>query len=177
MDLQVIETGNGGDVVKNAKDLSMFEGFQNMPYLAMFGGNIEQSTPQKRNLSEQAFDWWGNNLLFPNDKSVQFNSETERAINTIPLTSAGRGLIENAIRKDLDFLKDFINVDVQVSITATDRIEWLITLTKPNNLQSTAFVYIWDATKKELSIIGDAPGNAIPFGASSFDFSFDGSFF
>lgn len=174
MDCQIIESGDGGDVVKNPKDLAIIDGFQNFPYLAQFGGNVAQSTPSKRIATQQALDYWGNNLIWPNDQSQQCNSQTERALNNTPLTSAGRVLIENAIIDDLAILKPFCNVKVEVSITATDRIEWEVTLTKPDNLQSTTFIYIWDATMQELSIVKDAVGNPIPFSAGNFfDYTFN----
>lgn len=176
MDLAIIETNNGGDIVKNPKDLLILYGFQNMPYLAMFGGNVAQSTPSKRLDTQQAFDWWGNTLLMPNDPSLQFNSETERALNTIPLTSAGRIDIENAIKSDLQFMQSFVNITIETAITGPDRLEIALTLKRPDNLQSTQFVYIWDATNRELSIIKDASGNPIPFDAGIFDFAFGPEF-
>lgn len=150
MDLQVIETNNGGDIVKNPKDLSVIYGFQNMVYLAMFGGNVEASTPLERIETEQAFDWWGNALFFPNDTSVQMNSLTERTLKTIPLNSFGRTLIEKAVKKDLEFMNSFSTVDVDVSITATDRIEISVKVVRLDNLEERAFIYIWDATNSEL---------------------------
>lgn len=176
MDLAVIESNNGGDLVKNPKDLYVIFGFENFMYLAMFGGNLAQSTPSTRDLTQQAFDFWGNNLIWPNDSSQQANSETERALNTYPLTSAGRILIENAIKKDLEILNPFVNVTVTTSITATDRIEWLITLIKPSNLKSTQFTFIWDATIQELSIVKGTSGNPIPFVGGVWDLTFDFTF-
>ena len=41
-DLQIIENGDGGDAVLNGNDLSIIDGFQNMPYLGMFGGNVDK---------------------------------------------------------------------------------------------------------------------------------------
>src|SRR4051812_18891907 len=119
MDLQLLETGNGGDVNKKGKDLSVIYGFQNMPYLAMFGGNVQSSTPGKRLPTEQASDWWGNALL-TNDIGHQMNSETERALMTTLLTSSGRLKIEQAVKKDLSFMKEFAEVTSDVSIINTD---------------------------------------------------------
>lgn len=150
MDLQLVETGDGGDIVKKPKDLSVFFGFENMPYIAMFGGNVKQSTPITRLATEQDFSFWGNNLLHPGDNSIQFNSETERALNTIPLTSAGRILIEQAVKQDLKFMEDFAKVSIEVSIIATDVVVIGIRLQQPDNLQAQDFVYIWSATKQEL---------------------------
>ncbi|MCE3278022.1 MAG: hypothetical protein K0S44_213 [Bacteroidetes bacterium] len=120
-DVAVIETLNGGDVQIKGSDLALVFGLENMIYLAMFGGNVEQSTEAE--VPVQSFDWWGNRLLFRDTPSAQFNSETERTLNNTPLTSAGRVTIENAIKKDLEFLEDFgATVEVKVSIVATDRI-------------------------------------------------------
>lgn len=173
MDLKVIETLNGGDLVKNTKDLAvveMTEGLTNMPYLAMFGGNIEESTPDFRLSRRQYFDWWGNVLLLQNAPTSQFNSETERVLNSTPLTSAGRVLIEEAIKKDLSFLREIADVSVSVSIISDDRIAIGIKLNQNVNL------YIWDATRSELEeqdfvIISST---AIKF--KIFDDSFDLSF-
>lgn len=131
MDFALLETGNGGDLLLQGSDLVVVEGIQNMPYLAMFGGNIEQDTKNKVT-EEQSFDWWGNNLLMPNNQSIQFNSITERVINNTPLTSQGRVTIENAIKTDLKFLQDLgAEVSVSVSITATDRIDVNIKINQP----------------------------------------------
>lgn len=145
MDLKVIETLNGGDLVKTSKDLQVIYGFESMPYLAMFGGNVEENTPDLRISNRQYFDWWGNNLLFPKDPSVQFNSETERTLNSVALTSQGRVDIEEAVRKDLDFFRDVAEVKVEVNILSDDRVSIGIKIIQQ------IFVYIWDATNKELT--------------------------
>ena len=150
MDLKILETGNGGDLSKKSKDVSVILGLQNMPYLAMFGGNVKESTPKKRFSNEQAFDYWANNLLFPNDDSLQFNSLTERILNETALTSSGRITIENAVKKDLEFMNPFAKVTASVSIIGLDKIQIYILIQQPNNLQKKEFVYIWDATKSEL---------------------------
>lgn len=176
MDCAIIENGNGGDLVKNPKDLLLFFGFENMVYLAMFGGNVEQSTPSKRLVAQQDFAWWGNNLLMTNDASIQLNSATERALNTVPLTSSGRVQIDNFIKTDLQFMEEFVNLTVETAITATDRLEISLRLQKPDNLQSTQFVYIWDATLHELNFNVVSPGNVIPIGGRTWDTSFDWTF-
>ena len=170
------ELGNGGELVQNTNDLAVIFGFENVPYLACFGGNLKQSTPVVRDASQQSFDWWANNLLMPNETLIQFNSETERALNTYPLTSSGRIAIENAIKTDLQVMNDYVEVTVQTQITSDDRLEASITLLKPNNLQSITLIYIWDATMQELSIVPLAVGNPILTGARLFDYSFDSTF-
>ncbi len=150
MDLELIESGDGGDIIKKSKDLSVIFGFENMPYIAMFGGNSEQSTPLTRLSTEQDFSFWGNNLLHPGDASVQFNSETERALKTVALTSFGRPLIQQAVQKDLVFMQEFAEVTVEVTLPMHDHVLIGIRLRQPDNLQAQDFVYIWSATKQEL---------------------------
>lgn len=182
MDLKVRDTGNGGELVKTPKDLSMVFGFENMPYLAMFGGNPEGSTPVKRDVrNDQSRDWWGNSLLMDGDPSIQFNSLTEKALSNIALSSSGRIRIEEAIKKDLEFMREFAIVKVSVVILTVDRIALGIRLEKPENVQLKDFAYIWDATKKGLidweSVINTGGFGAVdPSDTGIFDFSFDETF-
>ncbi len=172
MDLKLLETGNGGDVARKTKDLFVIEGLQNMPYLAMFGGNLQANTPVKRLASEQAFDYWGNSLFSQNDLTTQFNSNTERALNNTPLTSAGRIVIENAVKKDLQFMLPFANVEVSVTIPGMNMVQIYLRISEPNNLQSKEFVYIWDATKSELEVVYDSDNPPVPV-VSGFNYFFD----
>lgn len=166
MDLQLRETGNGGDFIKKPKDLAVIYGFQNMVYLALFGGNVASSTPVRRLESEQAFDYWGNTLLWKDDPSVQFNSETERVLNQVALNSSGRVTIEEAVKKDLQFMKPFAKVEVSVSVLGLDKIQISVVLTKPDNIERVEYIYIWDATVSELiesSLQSDNSGIATGF--------------
>lgn len=175
MELALVELGDGGELVKNTNDLKVIFGFENIPYLALFGGNVEQSTPTRRDPAAQDFSWWGNNLLMPNDSLIQFNSETERVIKNTPLTSFGRTVIEDAIKTDLQVMSDYVEVTVQTEIVSDDRLEILITLMKPSNLTSTTLVFIWDATMQELSIVPLSVGNP-PADDRIFDYTFDDTF-
>ena len=85
MDLKLIETGSGGDIVFNGSDIEVVSGFQNMPYLGMYGGNVQQSTKEFLP-NEQRFDHWGNNLLMLKNENIQFNSDLERLLLNIALT-------------------------------------------------------------------------------------------
>jgi len=149
MDLELIEQGDGGELIKTSNDLSVIYGFENEIYIALFGGNVVEDTPQKRNQLDQDLSFWGNNLLHPNDKSIQYNSKTERALNTIPLTSAGRALIEQAVKDDINYLSSIGKVNTSVSITAVDRLEIDVTIQQPAS-SAQNFTYLWDATKQEL---------------------------
>lgn len=147
MDVKVIETGNGGDLTKNGNDLAMVFSFENMVYLALFGGNKEAVTPQKRISSEQAFDYWANSLLFPEDTALQFNSITEKTLETTALTSVGRLTIEDAVKADLEFMAAFAEVSVSSQIVSSDRIDISVKVNEPGNLTERRFIYIWENGK------------------------------
>lgn len=126
-DVAIIETGNGGDIQLQGNDLAIVNSIENMPYLAMFGGN--PGFPTKNTITEsESFDWWGNGLLIPNNPNNQFNSLTENLLNTIALNSSGRIQIENAIKNDLKFMETFAVISVSVSIVATDKISVQLTI-------------------------------------------------
>ncbi len=151
-DLRLVETGNGGDLELIGRDLSMVDGFENMPYLGLFGGNVEASTNGPKKPNEQAFDWWGNSLLMQNNESIQFNSQLERALNEIELTSAGRVRLEQIIMRDIGFMKSFSELQINTSIIATDNYKIEIKIIQPDNLEDKQFVYIWDATNSTIQI-------------------------
>lgn len=176
MDIEIKETKSGGDFVMKKRDVSIIEGFQNMPYLSMFAGNVEQSTPLTRVAGQQAFDWWGNTLFFNNDQSKQFNSNTERTLKSVALNSAGRIQIEEAIKQDLQFMAPFANREVSVSIIGPDSILIGIRITKPDNLAQQTFAYIWDATVDELTEQEVSNSGQVQTPSGVFDLTFDSSF-
>jgi hypothetical protein len=153
MDLLLIETLNGGDLYKKGNDLLMIPGWQNMPYLAMFGGNVEAVT-KARSSGEEDFSWWGNNLLMQGNSSIQFNSLTENALKNTPLTSAGRVVIQKAVERDLDFMKEFAVIKVTVSIVGPNRVQINIDVLQPSGKvsdQYKPFIFIWDGTLQTLT--------------------------
>ena len=71
-------------------------------------------------------------------------------MNDQALTSAGRVKIEEAVKKDLEFMTDFAQVGVAVTLEDVSRIKISITLLEKDNLTEKEFIYIWDSTKQEL---------------------------
>jgi len=142
LDLAIVETGNGGDLQILGNDLAVVTGIENMPYLGMFGGNLEQSTVDNQ-VVEFSKDWWGNSLLMNSNPSIQMNSTVERTLNNTPLTSSGRLLIENAIKYDLAFLTPIIGtaVEVSVSIISDDRIDVMLKVTYSKETKVTVIKF------------------------------------
>ena len=122
-DLLIIEQGNGGDALLKGNDLAFAEGYENLPYLAMFSGD----------------DWFGNNLM-DGDESTLFLSHTEVALKTYALNSAGRIKIEEAIKADLEHIKKNIpetDIDVATMVTGDNRLEINI------SINGQSFYYSW----------------------------------
>lgn len=147
-DLKVFETGNGGDILVQGNDFAYVDGFQNMPYLAMFGGNVEQDTSQVGADDEQRFDWWGNGLIAA--QAAQNNSLTERKLGDTPITSQGRQLIEQSVRADVAFMQEFAVVDVSVRVVTDDWLNISMTIRQPGAVTNKDYQYIWDATKGQI---------------------------
>lgn len=173
-DLNLLATGDGGDVLLKGHDLSVVYGWQNMPYMALFGGNVEQSTPALVLPEEQRKDYWGNALFHPNEPELQFNSLTEQILMNVELSSSGRLQIERAVKKDLEFMQAFAIVEVEVSITGIDRIQILIRFTKPDGLQQREFIFIWDNTTSSLTYIAPTEGQFLGTESGGFITTEDG---
>lgn len=148
MDVLVVETLNGGDVLVKGNDLAAAQGFENMPYLALFGGNLEASTPSIRVDGELNNDWWGNSFI--PQRAAQINSDTERKIQTEPVTSSGRVRMESTVKRDLQFMTQFAEVSATVSVLSDDVIGINIRIQEPANVQAREFQYIWDGTRLAL---------------------------
>lgn len=107
----LFEDGNGGDLKIRGADLTVVEGYENLPYLALFGG---------------APDWWGNVLFVGLDESVSLTSRTTEALNSVALNSSGRLKVELAIIDDLSFIKKLSPnavIEVNVILTSDDRLD------------------------------------------------------
>lgn len=149
-DILLKDNGDGGDAILIGNDIKTIDGLQNMVYLALFGGNKESSTEGPKLQNEQALDWWGNALLMENNKAIMFNSQTEKTLLTTALNSSGRIKIQQVVASDLEFMKAFSIITVDTAITDPDRLEIRVRIKQPDNQQDLPFIFIWDATKKEL---------------------------
>lgn len=172
MDIKIYETGNGGDIMIRGNDLESVQSFENMPYLGMFGGNVEQTTDQVGETDEQRFDWWGNSFLF--DLPTQLNSITERTLINTPITSQGRILIENAIKADLQFMQSFAIVTVAVTIISDDWLNIAIGIREPSNQNNYLYQFIWDAAKGKILGDDNYSGPNFPFPEGDFRITEDG---
>lgn len=108
IDILLYETGSGGEIIIRNNDVVTVAGYENMPYIAQFGGNGS----------------WMDDLLLTGDQ--RHTSQTEQALIDVPLTSAGRIAINNAMEADLEFLSDDIagtKVEVNTTIASRNRMD------------------------------------------------------
>ena len=125
IDVAIIETGSGGDLIYRTPDLQPARGVENMPYGLMFGGNASEP-------------WWGNDLLMPN---TPFSCLTQDALLNNPLTSQGRINIEAAMNADLQVLIDNIpgtTIGLTTAIAGPDRLEAEI------KINGQIFLAVWN---------------------------------
>lgn len=149
-DILIYENGTGGEMRIISNDLAMSETLFSQVYLAFFGGNVEASTKGNELEKQERFDWWANSLLFRGKQNKQFNSNLERVLSTTVYNSSGRIEIENAAKKDLQILSSVVNVSVQVSIVAHDKIRLEVKLTGFENGQESELQFIWNNASKEI---------------------------
>lgn len=135
-DLTIYENFDGGDLFLQNDDLQIIDGLTNQVYLALFGGNVQQSESNELDEIEQRFDFWGGD----------FNSEFERKLKEVALNSAGIIEIENAAKLDLQYLQEFANIEVSADLTGVNTVELNVLVQEPDS-QSTKLTFIWDGTK------------------------------
>lgn len=144
-DLKIIETGNGGDFVNLGNDLEVIDTIYTMVYLSLFGGNVEESTIEGF-VNPQSFDYWANKLMFGDDPSQQFNSETERTLNKTPLNTAAIDKITDAVITDLKYLKKLFKITVKVFLPYINQVKIEIIFEGIEN--SNQYVIVIDLRKE-----------------------------
>lgn len=151
-DILLYETGSGGDFAIVNNDLLMGESLYQQIMLALFGGNIEASTKQFYLETEDRFDYWGNNLIWKDVKTKQFNSETERTIRSIALNSSGRLTLIQAVEQDLSYMKAVADISVDVEILGVSKTRIVINFTEKTNQQDKLLQLVYDNAKGEVII-------------------------
>lgn len=135
-DIHIYESGSGGEMKILNGDLLLTETLYQTIYLALFGGNLNQS------------EWWGNELLFPEQNSKRFISQTENTLISTALNSRGRQLIQQAVESDLEFISENIDLNISVSIESIYSVKIKINITSTNE----GLELVWNNAEKELII-------------------------
>jgi phage gp46-like protein len=142
IDILIVESGNGGDISLINGDIQSTDSLSNQAYLAHFGGNTEASTTNEE-VTGGRMDWWGNEFI-KDDINMQMNSELERTLNKVALTSSGRLKLVQAAKNDMDFLSNIAKIESEVSISGIDKVQI------SDKINQGIASFQWNATKNEL---------------------------
>lgn len=145
-DLTIYESGEGGEMALVNDDIATISGLTNQVYLALFGGNIEQSTSEELDALSIREDWFGNEIL---ETEFQFNSLFEKTIRTVAINTNGLSILKDAADSDLEYLRTYAEIITTISIIGLNKVQLIVSLTEPNDL-STRIKLVWDGTKNEL---------------------------
>ena len=151
-DINLHESGNGGEMAIVSNDLLMGEVLFQQVYLALFGGNLEANTIGNELVSEERFDYWANPLFFAEIPSKQFNSNTERELQKVVLNTAGRLRIIQVVNEDLSYLTILLNYDVDVQFVGTNHIRIIVNFTQKGTQENRVLQMVYDNAKGELII-------------------------
>lgn len=151
-DIALFESGSGGDFSIVNNDLLMGETLYQQIYIALFGGNVQESTKASYLETEDRYDYWGNSLIWKDVKTKQFNSETERTILTTTLNSSGRLSVIQAVYQDLNYLVAVVTFSVDVEIIDTNSLRIIVNISGKTNQQNKLLQLVFDNAKKEIII-------------------------
>lgn len=151
-DISIYESGDGGELLILNNDLALQESLYSQVYLALFGGNVEQDTKRNFLPTEQRNDYWANALLWSEETSKQFNSQTERTLETLVLNSAGRLSLIRVIESDLSYLSELLTYSVDVEFPKLNNIRIIVKFTPKTAQEDKVLQMVYDNAKNELII-------------------------
>ena len=140
-DVLLEQTNDDGDVTVVNGVATMSGGLETAAYLSLFGGN-EDDDGRRGNPAT----WWAN--LTEIDPSKKYISETQHLLQAIPATSANLRKIEDAAKKDLDWL--LVNniassVEVFASIPDINKIALSVNINAQGEESEFNFTENWRA--------------------------------
>jgi phage gp46-like protein len=121
--------------------VEMSSGLETSVYLSLFGGNEGDS-----GAAEDSLSWWGN---IGEVESQQYRSRTQFLLRSIPAISSNLLRIEDAVNLDLKWMltdKVASTIDVDVSLTALNRINITINIEARGRRERFNFTENWEAT-------------------------------
>lgn len=110
-DVRLFHTKDGGDVELVGGALAMTDGLDTAVYLSLFGGNERD----RALAADDRLQWWGN--LDERDGDKLLRSETQALLRAIDATPANLRRIEDAVARDLEWLKREIASALAVSVS------------------------------------------------------------
>ncbi len=116
-DVLLFQTSDGGEVTFVGGEPMLTDGLDVAAYLSLFGGNEQDpGLPGDASLS-----WWGN-VGEPIDR--QYRSETQYLLRDLPVTAANRQRVEDAVDRDLDWMRTTLQATLTISVTIPALNTW-----------------------------------------------------
>ena len=142
---------NGSDLIFNTSTgVKEYDSFVNMVILGIFGGNVEANEPTSRRSGDVIDSYWGNR------HGNKENSNTERLLSSMTLSSSSPKIIENSIKNDLKYLETALIIQgVRVWIEDRDRINIEIYIARNKDDKTLMVSFVWGEDD-------DEDGNALP---------------
>lgn len=97
-DVLLRHTPDGGDIEIVNGRITVTSGVLTAVYLALFGGNEEDSGEDAENRKQ----WWGN--LTEPDSAKHYRSRTQHVLRGMPATTGNLKVLRQAVEADLDSL-------------------------------------------------------------------------
>ncbi len=133
-DVRLFQTDNDGDISITDGLVQMGGGLETSAYLSLFGGD------------EEGANWWAN--ISEPDPVKEYNSETQKILNTVVPTSGNLLRVEDAANKDLKWMlaeKVASSITVAVSIPAIGRVKLVIDIEAIGSESRFEFTENWKA--------------------------------
>lgn len=110
-DVLMTQTPDGGECTIRNGQMVMSEGLETSTFLSLFGGNVEDSGLD----ADLPRTWWANRNQ--TDPTLQYRSQLQHLLATLPLTPANLSAFEDAASADLAWLTDSVADSVAVLAT------------------------------------------------------------
>lgn len=152
---------NGSDfIISESTGVAETESMINMIVLGIFGGNVEASEPITRTDDEVIKSYWGNS------NGYNENSNTERLLRNVILSSSTPRIVEKSVLSDLDFLKENMDIECDVIIPFRDRLQINIYLRRKGGGRTSKASILW-------AIMATGGGGTTSNDLLGFDFTLD----
>lgn len=138
-DVLLFQTRNNGEINVEGGIVEMTGDFDTAAYLSLFGGNEDDPAG-----SVTEFSWWGN--IGETEPSRRYRSETQYLTRSIPATSNNLLRIEDAARRDLQWMLDeniASSITVSASIPELNRLRLDISIQAIGLESNFKFVENW----------------------------------
>lgn len=141
-DILLFQTDDDGEITVEDGIVEMSGGLETAAYLSLFGGNEDDD-----GLRDNIFTWWGN--LDETDPAMEYRSETQNLLQSLPATTGNLRRIEEATKRDLAWFiekKVASLVDATASMPGLNRIKLIVKIEAEGEESTFEFVENWKAS-------------------------------